>query len=92
MKPLIGMLLVLMMGCGSQKDAVKVLEKAEVTRDEQGDVIGISLSISEITDDGLAHRKGLTKLEQLNLNSCENITDSGAPELQKALPNCEISR
>ena len=44
-----------------------------------------------ITDAGLVHLKGMTKLQYLNLSGCENITDSGVAELQKALPNCEIT-
>ena len=45
-----------------------------------------------ITDAGLVHLKNLTNLKDLSLAGCENITDSGVAELQKALPNCEISR
>ena len=47
---------------------------------------------TQITDAGLVQLKGLTKLQSLDLSGCENITDTGIAELQKALPNCEISR
>ena len=90
MKRLIGMMLVLVVGYGSQEYAVNVLEEADVTRDEQGDIIGISLSFLgfEITDDGLAQLNDLTNLQYLNLSLCENITDDGLAHL-KNLTNLE---
>ena len=50
------------------------------------------LYCDKITDAGVVHLKGLTNLQSLTLYGCEKITDSGVAELQKALPNCEISR
>ena len=46
---------------------------------------------SQIDRLGLVHLKGLTNLQTLSLN-CPKITDVGVAELQKALPNCKISR
>ena len=46
---------------------------------------------SDITDAGLVHLKGLTKLQKLFLSSTK-VTDAGVAELQKALPNCKISK
>ena len=42
-----------------------------------------------ITDAGLVHLKGLTKLEVLSLYGTK-ITDAGIQELKKALPDCKI--
>ena len=44
-----------------------------------------------ITDAGLVHLKGLTDLQKLNLGGTE-ITAAGIADLQKALPNCKISK
>jgi len=38
---------------------------------------------------GLAHLKGLTKLQTLDINSTK-VTKAGVAALQKALPNCKI--
>ena len=45
---------------------------------------------TKITDAGLVHLKGLTKLQSLDLRGTQ-VTDAGVADLQKALPNCEIS-
>ena len=50
----------------------------------------LSLAKTLITDAGLVHLKGLAKLEMLSLYGTK-VTDAGVAELQKALPNCEIS-
>jgi hypothetical protein len=39
----------------------------------------------------LVHLKGLTNLKQLVLKGTK-VTDAGVAELQKALPNCKISK
>ena len=44
-----------------------------------------------ITDSGLVHLKGLTNLKSLSLYKTQ-ITDAGIAELQKALPNCKITK
>ncbi len=46
---------------------------------------------TKVTDAGLVHLTGLTNLQTLNF-SFTKITDAGVAELQKALPNCKISR
>ena len=51
----------------------------------------LNLYGTQITDAGLVHLKGLTGLQELYLFSTE-ITDAGVAELQKALPNCGISK
>ena len=43
-----------------------------------------------ITDASLMHLKGLTHLSFLTLTGTK-VTDAGVTDLQKALPNCEIS-
>ena len=42
-----------------------------------------------ITDAGLAHLKGLTKLKRISLEETQ-VTDAGVKALQKALPDCEV--
>ena len=40
---------------------------------------------------GLVHLKGLTNLQELSLYYTK-VTDAGVADLQKALPNCKISK
>ena len=66
MKRLLGLLLVLgVVGCG---DPVAKLEDlgAKISRNEQGDVVGVELEGTQITDAGLVHLAGLTNLQELN--------------------------
>ena len=49
------------------------------------------LNGTQATDADLAHLSGVTALETLDLSDTQ-VTDGGVGELQKALPNCEISR
>ena len=53
-------------------------------------LLSLNLNSTQITDAGLVHLEGLTNLEHLFLSA--ELTDSAVAELQKALPNCEISR
>jgi len=46
---------------------------------------------TQITDAGLVHLKGLVNLLSLYLHKTQ-VTDTGVADLQKALPNCEISK
>ena len=49
------------------------------------------MAADRITDAGLVLLKGMTKLETRWLNSAQ-VTDSDIAELQKALPNCKITK
>ena len=51
----------------------------------------LRLDLTQITDAGLVHLKGLTGLQLLYVSNTK-ITDAGVADLQKALPNCEISK
>ena len=52
----------------------------------------LSLSISgQISDEGLTHFQGLSNLRKLKLLNTQ-VTDDGVAELQKALPDCKITR
>ena len=60
-------------------DPIAALEKlsySRIERNEQGKVVGVELRGPKITDAGLVHLKGLTKLETLFLG-CTQITDDG---------------
>ena len=50
---------------------------------------GLLLFDTQVTDAGLAHLKGLTKLKHLGLAGAP-VTDAGVAELKKVLPNCNI--
>ena len=62
-----------------------------VRLDENKAVVSVSLIGTNVTDAGLVHLKGLTKLEYLNLNGTK-VTDAGIKQLQQTLPNCKITR
>ena len=51
----------------------------------------LNLSFTKISDAGLAHLKGLANLKKCNLLGTK-ITAAGVADLQKALPNCKISK
>jgi hypothetical protein len=51
----------------------------------------LDLRNTAISDAGLRHIEGLTKLESLRLFHTK-VTDAGVAKLQKALPNCKITR
>ncbi|MCY2990029.1 MAG: hypothetical protein NTY19_19470 [Planctomycetota bacterium] len=55
------------------------------------DVVGVDLRDTQVTDAGLEHLRGLTQLIFLDLANTQ-VTDKGVAELQKALPNCKITR
>ena len=46
---------------------------------------------TQITDSGLVHLKNLSNLEARSL-SYTKVTDAAIAELQKALPDCKISK
>ncbi len=49
----------------------------------------LNLEGTQITDAGLEHLTGLTKLETLWLDDTQ-VTDTGVAELKKVLPKCSI--
>ena len=76
-------------------DAIAALKKlrAAIKQNEQGEVVEVSLrsrfGFSQLTDAGLVHLKGLTKLKLLVVSGTR-VTNRGVAELKKALPNCKI--
>ena len=90
------LLLLLVVGCDGEKpsgggdaDAVAALEKlyAIISRNEQGEVVGVDFDTLvrafdeiSITDAELVHLKGLTNLQEINLNGTQ-ITDAGLVHL-----------
>ena len=78
----------------SQAAAVAAIKKlgGRVTFDEKnpGKPLRVILRGSKVTDAGLVHLKGLTKLGTLNLTDTK-VTAAGVKDLQAALPNCKIS-
>ena len=71
-------------GCGPQEIG------PDHVRNENGKVI--QFTGYSVTDADLEQLKEMPELESVVLSGCENITNSGVAELQKALPNCEIIR
>jgi len=51
----------------------------------------LNLYGTKVTDAGLEHLKGFTNLETLSLYGTQ-ITSAGVADLQKALPNCKITK
>ena len=51
----------------------------------------LDLRDTQVADAGLVHLKGMTKLQTLFLSGTK-ITDAGVTDLQKALPNCKITK
>jgi internalin A len=49
----------------------------------------LTVSDTKVTDSGLVHLKGLTKLLELDLRKTK-VTTAGVADLQKAIPNCKI--
>jgi hypothetical protein len=47
------------------------------------------LGYTPISDAGLAHLRGLTKLKTLGLQRTK-VTDEGVDQLQEALPDCQF--
>ena len=64
-------------------DTVATLEKlgAKIKRNEQGEVVEGLLNGRKITDAGLVHLKGMTKLESLDFRYTQ-ITDAGLVHLK----------
>ena len=69
------------------RDPIAVLQGhgGKIERNDQGDVVELKLAGTNITDTGLVHLKGFTKLEKLNLRFTK-ITDAGLVHL-KGLTN-----
>ena len=59
---------------------------ARVSVNEQGEVDGVDLYGTQITDAGLVHLKGLTSLEVLTLGNTQ-ITDAGVEKLKEVMPD-----
>ena len=90
MKPFLVLLLPLVLvGCGpdppaSQAEAVAAIKKlgGYVTLGRtSGEVVGINLEKTQVTDGGLVHLKGMTSLADLSL-SYTKITDAGLEHLK----------
>ena len=80
----------------AEKKAIAAIKKlgGEVTFDEKKPgkpVISVKLNNTKVTDAGLVHLKGLSKLQTLFLQGTK-VTDAGVKKLQAALPKCRISR
>ena len=65
-------------------DPVASLKKlgAQIEQDDQGRVVELNLWSTLITDAGLVHIKGMTKLKQLNLLFNKKVTDAGLVNLK----------
>lgn len=55
-------------------------------------LVALDLSQTGVTDDGLKALQGVKSLRHLNLVRCEGVSSAGVVALQKALPNCNVSR
>ena len=76
MKRLLGCLLLVMGLVGCDLSVARLEDKgAKITKNDQDEVVEIALFDTQITDAGLIHLKGLTKLKTLSLS--DNFTDAG---------------
>jgi hypothetical protein len=57
--------------------------------DFSGDVTEVHLGGTQVSDAGLAHLRGLTRLWWLSLDNAQ-VSDAGVDELKKALPNTGV--
>ena len=73
-------------GFGSQITDAGLVNLKGMTKVEE-----LLLFCPKVTDAGLVHLTGLTNLQTLNLVGTK-VTDAGVADLQKALPNCIISK
>ena len=76
----------LMVVINSNRDPIAVLEefgadRLMIERNDQGEVVEVHLVGLKVTDAGLVHLKGMTKLETLKLQ-LTNITDAGLVHLK----------
>ena len=90
MKRLLGLLLVMgIVGCGENENAgnavdpVAALEKlgAKIYRTVGPEIDAVDLNDTQITDGGLVHLKGMTKLQVLALKRTK-VTDAGLVHLK----------
>jgi len=49
----------------------------------------LGLNNTQVTDDGLKHLSGFTKLKELRLNGTQ-VTEKGVESLRQQLPHCYI--
>jgi hypothetical protein len=49
----------------------------------------LNLRLTQVSDAGLAHLRGLTELQTLDLGTTR-VTAEGVKDLRKALPGCRI--
>lgn len=72
------------------------LDQTNVTDDQLADLAGLArlrilwLSNTQVTDQGLEHLKALRNLQIVHLSDTD-VTREGATELQRALPNCQVT-
>jgi hypothetical protein len=72
------------------------LDQTNVNDDQLAHLAGLSrlrilwLSSTQITDQGLEHLKSLKNLQIVHLSDTE-VTRDGATELQRSLPNCQVT-
>ena len=88
------LLVVGMVGCGpSEEESAAALEMLGATTARNWksvtDVTGVYAP--SVSDAGLVHLKGLTKLKTLGLERTK-VTDAGVAELKQALPKCRIGK
>jgi hypothetical protein len=52
----------------------------------------LKLGNTAITDQGLANLQPIKSLRSVNIHNCKSVTAKGIADLQKALPDCQVSQ
>ena len=75
----------------SEINAAAALEKvrARIQRDDQGGIVSVCLWNTKVTDAGLEHLRGLTKLRTLYLSEIQ-VTDVGLQHLESLTGLCSL--
>ena len=63
--------------------------QSELRSTENVDLTKLHLLNTEVTDAGLEHLKGLSKLRDLSVGDTK-VTPGGGKKLQEALPQCRV--
>lgn len=80
------------MAMGDEKPGMKLTNEGLKQLATLENLIYLDLSGMPITDAGLAHVHGLTRLGRLVVQQCPGVTDEGVAKIKAALPDIKVER